>query len=99
MHFSLLRVSKLCYSVILVLIISSCAPKKESISETDMQRVMERFASARIQTGIVSDVNRPAPSDQSLFEEACEVYRLPVDKAKIYLKEKNLPLYESIYGN
>ncbi|MDZ4725776.1 MAG: hypothetical protein SH817_06445 [Leptospira sp.] len=86
-----------------ILILSSlfllCAPKKEIISEYDMKRVMERFAQSRIQTGITSDTDKPAPSDVSLFEEACDVYRLPVEKAKIALKEKNPALYESIYGN
>lgn len=64
-----------------------------------MKRVLERFASARIQTAIVLEGDKPAPSDQALFEEACEVYRLPVDLAKQTLREKNLSLYESIYGN
>jgi hypothetical protein len=64
-----------------------------------MKRVLERFSAARVQTGIASDVNLPAPSDQHLFEEACEVYRLPIDKAKLALKDKNSELYEFIYGN
>jgi hypothetical protein len=93
------RFSPLLFLAILLVALTSCSPKKESISEYDMKRVLERFASARIQTGIASDVNQPAPSDQALFEEACDVYRLPTEKAKAYLKEKNSSLYESIYGN
>jgi len=83
----------------LLFVMTACTPEKESISDYDMKRVLERFASARIQTGIASDLNKPAPSDQALFEEACDVYRLPIEKAKAYLKSKNSPLYESIYGN
>lgn len=84
--------------LVLVLLLS-CAPKKEEIGSYDLKRVMERFASNRIQTGLTSDEKRPAPSDQILFEEACEVYRLSIPQARELLKKENKALYESIYGN
>lgn len=98
LFFSFRRLIGVC-SLALLFFAVSCSPKKESITEYDMKRVLERFAAARVQTGITSDLNTPAPSDQALFEEACEVYRLPTEKARSYLKEKNSSLYESIYGN
>ncbi|TGN20143.1 LA_1448 family UV-C exposure upregulated protein [Leptospira idonii] len=83
----------------LFLFLLHCAPQKETVSPYDLKRALERFSQNRIQTGLTADVDKPAPSDQVLFEEACTVYRLPIEKAKSALKEKNLALYESIYGN
>ncbi|MDF3819452.1 hypothetical protein P3G55_06055 [Leptospira sp. 96542] len=84
---------------LLIISASACAPKKEEIGMYDLKRVLERFAQNRIQTGIVSDSAKPAPSDQVLFEEACDVYRLSIPQAKEMLKKENKALFESIYGN
>ncbi len=85
--------------LVLFSFLSFCAPKKEAVSPYDLKRVLERVAQTRIQTGLTADIDKPSPSDRELFEEACDIYRLPIDKAKHALKEKNESLYLSIYGN
>lgn len=78
--------------------IVNCAPEKTEIAPNDIQRVLERVAEMRIQTALSSDIGKPSPSDKELFEEACKIYRLQLDQAKIALSLKNKDLYESIYG-
>ncbi len=76
----------------------SCAPEKSEIAPNDLKRVLERVAEMRIQTALASDIGKPSPSDKELFEEACKIYRLQLDKAKEALALKNKDLYETIYG-
>jgi len=85
--------------ILFSLLFVSCAPERQQIEAHDLKRVLERFSQNRIQTGIVATDSKGAPSDKVLFEEACEVYRLSLPKAKEMLKSQNPSLFESIYGN
>lgn len=76
----------------------SCAPEKSEIAPNDLKRVLERVAEMRIQTALASDIGKPSPTDKELFEDACKIYRLQLDKAKEALALKNKELYETIYG-
>ncbi|WP_411822199.1 LA_1448 family UV-C exposure upregulated protein [Leptospira sp. 'Mane'] len=87
------------FGLVLFSFLSYCAPKKETVSPYDLKRVLERVAVSRIQTGLGADLDKPSPTDRALFEEACDIYRLPIEKAKHALKEKNESLYLSFYGN
>ncbi|MCU0823729.1 MAG: hypothetical protein MUF77_03715 [Leptospira sp.] len=85
--------------LLFTLLLVSCAPERQQVEAHDLKRVLERFAQNRIQTGITATETKGAPSDKALFEEACEVYRLSLPKAKDMLKNQNPELFESIYGN
>jgi len=84
-------------SLILGFLLVACASPKSEVTEQDLKRVLDRVAESRIQTTLVADLGKPSPSDRELFEDACRIYRLDVDKARELLRQSNQKLYGAIY--
>ncbi len=94
--FLLFRVSSYSLRLLLVLASLSCAPVRTSISESDLERLVERMAERKVQIGLNRLEGQSMPKDWVLFQEACEVYRLDPDSALVALEKRSRQLAKRI---
>ncbi|MEM7180431.1 MAG: hypothetical protein AAF518_05935 [Spirochaetota bacterium] len=81
-----------------ILLLISCAPKKDSVSNIELRRLLERVAVTRVSHRLSRKVGAPLKTDREIFLEACKVFRLSPELALEKIQKKNPKLYSRLKG-
>lgn len=82
----------------LLILFSSCAPKKEQVSDVDLNRLVDRISMIRLSQNLDFDPSedKPLKTDYQIFKEVCDVFRLNQNLATEKMKSQYPELYKHI---
>jgi hypothetical protein len=88
-------------AVLVALSLGGCAPERESFTDADLKRILDRVAEDRLVQNlqISSGESKKRSSDLELFREACKIYRISPESALERLKVSNPEAYQAVLGN
>lgn len=80
------------------IVILSCAPKKEQVSDVDLKRLVDRISIIRITQNLNFDPSesKALKTDYQIFKDVCEMFRLDSALALEKMKSQNPELYKHI---
>ena len=83
-------------TISITFLLSSCAPNKSDVSDSDIKRLIERVSVIRFTQSLDQEEGSKLKTDHEIFLEACKVFRLDPIKTKEKLKITNPKLYERL---
>lgn len=86
------------YSFLLLFLLFFCTPQKETVTDLDVKRVLDRLATTRLTDSLDHDPSKKKYSrtDSQIFQDICAVQRLKPDLVLEKIKEKDPNLYKEL---
>ncbi|PJZ69644.1 hypothetical protein CH373_09080 [Leptospira perolatii] len=85
-------------SAALLVLLSSCTPLKQEITDQDLKLVLSTMSESRFEVRLNSYSEKPIPDDLALFRAVCEKYRFDSEQALKKLSQTHPKVYSRMVG-
>lgn len=84
--------------LIFLIFFGACSKNKTAVAEQDVNRVLERLASQRVQEVLKSSENELAATDKELVDQISNLFHLDSKSVWEGIRKKNPSLYSYLRG-